>query len=68
MTLAEFRKALSLLPASADADPVIMGDNLKNSLYSIVMSVDPINGTTIRLYGQRTADPALGTLAARATP
>ena len=60
MTLKELRGVLAMMPASADENPVIMGDNLRNSLNCVVMSVDPINGTTIRLYGQRTADPAKG--------
>ncbi len=60
MTLKELRGVLAMMPAGADDNPVIMGDNLRNSLASVVMSVDPINGTTIRLYGQRTADPAKG--------
>jgi hypothetical protein len=60
MTLTELRKALALLPDAAGDDPVIMGDNVRTSLQSVVMSVDPINGTTIRLYGQRNADPTKG--------
>ncbi len=51
MTLKELRSVLAMMPAGADDDPVIMGDNLKNSLNCVVMSIDPINGTTIRLYG-----------------
>ncbi len=51
MTLKELRKVLALMPESADENAVIMGDNQRNSLNCVVMSVDPINGTTIRLYG-----------------
>ena len=52
MTLAELRNALELMPESAGKAPVIMGDNLPRSLDSIVMAVDPKNGTTIRLYSR----------------